>query len=145
MRQNLLNNCKFVRAMNAVAANSNGTQTSSTVDAAGFDSVTAVVDLAAVTDTATVTVRILDGALSNGSDAANVAGASATLTASSSSNTQIIVDCQRPLARYVTFKVDQGVANSAIACGSFRLSNAKNIPVTQPSSVSASTTVAANS
>jgi hypothetical protein len=145
MRQNLLKNVKFVRAMNAVAANSNGTQTSSTVDAAGFDSVTAIVDLAAVTDNATVVVRVLDGALSNGADAANVASASATLTASTSSNTQIIVDCQRPLARYVTFKVDQAVGNSAIACGSFLLSNPSNRPVTQPSSVSASTTVAANS
>lgn len=142
---NFLKDVKIVRIMSAVAANSNGTQTSSVVTMDGFDSVCAVLDLAAVSDTATVALRALDGSLSNGSGAANIAGASATLTASTSSNFQVVVDVQKPLAEYVTFAVDQAVANSAIGSMTAYLYNAKNKPVTQPSSVAASTTKLANS
>lgn len=144
MRLNFLKDIKIVRAMNAVAANSNGTQTSSTVDGQDFDSMCAVLDLAAVTDNATVTLRCLDGALSNGADAANIAGASVTLTASTSSNYQVVLDVQRPLSRYITFKVDQAVQNSAINDMTIFLYNTSGKPVTQPSSVAASGTQEAN-
>ena len=145
MFRNMLKDCKIVRIMNAIAANSNGTQTGTVVTMDGFDSVCAVLDLAAVTDTATVTLRAGDGSLSNGADKANIAGASATLTASTSSNFQVVLDVQKPLLEYVTFSVDQAVANSAIGSMTAYLYNAKNIPVTQPSSVAASTFKVANS
>ncbi len=145
MFRNFLKDVKIVRIMNAIAANSNGTQTGTVVTMDGFDSVCAVLDLAAVTDNATVTLRAGDGSLSNGADKANIAGATVTLTAATSSSQQIVVDVQKPLLEYVTFSVDQAVGNSAINNMTAFLYNAKNVPVTQPSSVAASVLKVANS
>ena len=79
---NFLKDVKIVKCMNTIASNSSGTQNSSVITMDGFDSVCAVLDTVAIADTAVIVLRALDGALSNGADKANIAGASVTLTAS---------------------------------------------------------------
>ncbi len=142
---NMLKACKIVRIKNQVAAGGSDTQTSSTIDAAGFDSVMVVADLDLVVDAAVLTLRVQDGAVSNGSDAANITGASAVLTASTSSNTSIVVDVQKFQARYITATLQRATQNATIDCITAYLYNAKGQPVTQPATISASTEVLAAS
>ncbi len=144
MFSNFLKDVKIVRIKGPVTAGTTDTQTSSTIAMDGFDSVCVVAELGAVVDAAVATLRVQDGALSNGSDAANISGASAALTASTSSNTQIAVDVQKPQAEYITATLQRATQNVTINCITAYLYNAKNKPVTQPSTVAASTTVYAN-
>jgi uncharacterized Zn-binding protein involved in type VI secretion len=131
--------------MNAVAAGNGDTQTSSTFAMDGFDSVCVVAELGPVVDAAVATLRVQDGSLSNGSDAANISGASAALTGATSSNTNLVVDVQRPQTEYITVTLQRATQNITINGITAYLYNAKNVPVTQPASVSASAIVLANS
>ena len=142
---NFLKHVKCVRIMNTVAAGTGDTQTSSTIDMSGFDSVAVVAELGPVVDNAVATLRAQDGAQSNGSDAANISNASAVLTALSSSNTNLLVDVQRPQNRYLTVTLQRATQNITINGITAYLYNARSIPVTQPASVSASSETEANS
>ncbi len=141
---NFLKAVKIVRSSPITTGGNGDTITGTTVDAAGFDSACVVAELGPVTDAAVATLRVQDGALSNGSDAANISGASAVLTAATSSNTQIVVDVVKPMLRYITPTLQRATQNIAINSITVYLYNAKTVPVTQPSTVSASTLVIAN-
>lgn len=142
---NFLQNVKIVRALNNVGAGT-GTSTSSTIDMSGFDSVCVVAELGAVVNGASVTLQIQDGADSNGADATNISGASASIpNAAGSSNNQLVVDVTRPQNRYITAEVVIASDNATIDCVTFYLYNAKDFPVTQPATVAGSTSLEANS
>lgn len=145
MFRNMLKDTKIVRIMNAVSAGTTDTQTSSTFAMDGFDSVCVVAELGPVVDAAVATLRVQDGSVSNGSDAANISGASAALTASSSSNTNLVVDVQRPASEYITVTLQRATQNVTINGITAYLYNTKNLPVTQPASVAASAECLANS
>ncbi len=142
---NFLKAVKVVRSSPATAAGGSDTITGTTVDGAGFDSACVVAELGPAVDAGVATLRVQDGAVANGSDAANITGASAVLTASTSSNTQIIVDVQKFQARYITPTLQRATQNFTVNSITVYLYNAKSLPVTQPASVSASTEVLAAS
>ena len=138
---NFLKDVKIVRCEPAAAAGTGDTLTGDTIDMAGFDSACFVAELGPVVDAAVGTLRVQGGAQSNGADAANISGASAALTGSGSSNTQICVDVQRPLQRYLTPTFQRATQNITLNSITGYLYNARKKPVTQPASVSAQTTV----
>lgn len=140
---NFLKEVKIVRIKNAVAAGTTDTQTSSTIAMDGFDSVCIVAELGPVVDAGVATLQVQDGALANGTDATNISGAVATLTGSTSGNTQMVVDVQKPLKEYITVTLGRATQNITIDCITAYLYNAHNKPVTQPATVSASTEVLA--
>ena len=145
MFQDLLKNAKIVKMNNGAAA---GTSlvTSSTIDAAGYNSALVICDLAAVVDGSVMSLQVQDGAASNGSDAANITGASAGLTGATSSNGQIVVNVHKPLLRYLTATFARTTQNATVNSITAFLYNANGPePVTQPTTVLASADVAAGS
>ena len=132
---NLLKCSKIVKAGNGNAA-AQTLVTSSTVLMDGYDSVMCIVDLAAVVDGAVMTLQAQDGALANGSDAANIAGAAtAAFTGATSSNGQIVLDLQKPLKEYVTFTFARTAQNVTVNSITMILYNARNKPTVQPTTV----------
>lgn len=144
MRLNLLKDAKIVKAFNGAGAGTS-TQTSNTIDVSGFDSVLVLADLGAVVDTSALVLALQDGALANGSDAANISGANCSLTGNSSNNVQLALDVQLPQSRYVTATLARGTANATINSITMILYNAKSKPVTQPSTIAGSNEVEAAS
>jgi hypothetical protein len=128
---NLLKDCKFLVVKNAVAAGTT-TQTTSTVDMAGYDAVTFIAELGTVTDDSVLTLKAQDGTDSGGSGAADITGATtAAFTAATSSNTMIVLDVIAPQARYVTAVLTRATQNAAINCIIAILHRSKSRPVTQ--------------
>lgn len=120
---------------NAVSAGTS-TQTLTSIDMSGYDAITVACDLGTVTDGSVLNLKLQTGAQSNGSDAADVTGATTgNITASTSSNKILAVDLIRPTGRYVTAVLARGTQNAAINCFVALLYRAKSVPVTQGSTV----------
>jgi hypothetical protein len=140
MNLNLLKDAKIIKVSNGATAGTSEVD-GSAVDMSGFNSVCYIVDLGTVTDGSVLTLQIQDGPTS--SPTTNMTGASATFTASGSSNTTMIVDVQKVQQRYnrakFTRTTDNAVVNTILAI----LYNANSKPVTLDASVLASTEVEA--
>jgi hypothetical protein len=121
---------------NAVAAGTS-TQTLTSIDMKGYDAITVICDLGTVTDASVLTLKLQTGALSNGSDAADVTGATTgAKTAATSSNTILAVDLIRPSGRYVTPVLTRATQNAAINCFVALLyRTSSSVPLTQGSTV----------
>lgn len=120
---------------NAVSAGTS-TQTLASIDMSGYDAIAVVCSLGTVTDACILNLKLQTGAQSNGSDAADITGATTgNITASSSSNKVLAVDVVRPTGRYVTTVLARGTQNAAINCFLAFLYRAKSVPVTQGSTV----------
>jgi hypothetical protein len=140
---NLLKDAKVVKAHNGAAAGTSA-QTTSTIDTAGFDSALVIADLGTVTDNSVLSLKAQDGAAANGSDAADIAGATTgTLTAATSSNSHVVLDLQRIQQRYLTCVFGRTTQNAVLNSIVVILYNAKSKPVTQPTTVVLSAEVVA--
>lgn len=115
------------------------TVTSDTVDCAGFDEVEVEALLETATDGSVPTLTVLDGDASNGSDKAAITGATATTTAASLSKQILAVTVIRPKKRYLTATLARATQAATVSGIIFRLRKPKIVPVTQGSSVLAST------
>ena len=141
---NLLTDAKIVKIDNGHVA---GTSlvTSSTFDMAGFDAVMIIADFATITDASVLTLQLQNGANSGGSDAANISGASVTLTASGNSNGQMVLDCIQPgiggNKRYCTVTLTRSTQNAVVNSITAILYRARTKPTVQPSTILASATV----
>ncbi len=139
MQDNILTTFKWTKVSNGAAAGT-GTGTGSTLAMDGFDSVLFLADLGAVVDSAVAQLTAQDGALSNGSDAANITDAGnntvqVNITASGSSNGALMLDVHRPLSRYVTPILGRTLGNITVnSIWAVQYNAGKNvtIPIAQP-------------
>lgn len=123
---------KVTRVMNAVAAGTDDTQSSSVIDMKGFDAVTFIVGFGALTATAVTTVKAQQGAASNLSDAADLLG-SAVSVADDDDNQVVVLEINHPRERYVRVQVVRATANAVIDFGIAIQTAAKSEPVTHDS------------
>lgn len=139
-RQALGYGAKFLTISNGAAA---GTSlvTSSTFDSANYEDVLIMAKIGTITGSGTATVQVQQGDESNGSDAADITGASAVATGSADSDQLVIVDVYKPMKRYITVTVTRATANSEVDGIFAVLKNARSMPVSQDATHVAGITV----
>lgn len=111
--QNLLKDIKLTRVLNSVAAGTTN-QTGSTLDMSGWDGVTFIAMLGALTATQVTGIKAQQGQASNMSDAADLQGTNVGPMADGDSNKCIVLDVYRPVERYVRCILIRGTANAVI-------------------------------
>lgn len=122
-----------------VAGQTTITPTSIKMD--GYDGIAVIVDLGTVTDGCVLNLKLQEGSASNGSDAAdlkdpagNVIG-TGNITAATNSNQLLMTDVARPAKEYVTVVFARGTQNAVINTMLAILYRAKQLPVTQGTTV----------
>jgi len=137
----LLKECKIVPVENSVAAG-RATTVGEIVDTAGFQCACFIYKLGTVTNGAAVTLKIYQGTDSTVSDVAELSGASAAIASTSSDSEQeLVIDVIKPRERYLRPTIVTATQNVEIDWGVCILYNPDVIPVTQPTTVDASTLV----
>ena len=134
----LLTDLLVTRVSNAVAAGLTAVNCTS-VDMAGFDSVTFVACLGTLTATQ-VTSAKLQHSDDNSSFSDVTSGATANM-ADADSNKLLIASYKRPTKRYVRLVVSRATANAVIDSVVAYQYRARTRPVTQSSTISATITV----
>lgn len=86
------------------------------IDTATFNGLRGLLVLGDVTDTAVISLKYQSGTLADGSDMADVTGAtvSFTATATSADSKVITLEVVKPVKRYGRFVVTRGTANAAV-------------------------------
>jgi len=136
-----LKECKIVPVENSVAAGQ-ATTVGEIVDTAGFQCACFIYKLGTVTDGAAITLKIYQGSDATVSDVAELAGASAAIaTASGDSEQRLVVDVIKPRERYLRPTIVTATQDVGIDDAICILYNPDVIPVTQPTTVDASTLV----
>ena len=137
----LLKECKIVPVENSVAAG-RATTVGEIVDTAGFQCACFIYKLGTVTNGAAVTLKIYQGTDSTVSDVAELSGASAAIASTSSDSEQeLVIDVIKPRERYLRPTIVTATQDVEIDWGVCILYNPDVIPVTQPTTVDASTLV----
>lgn len=133
---NLLKDIKVTRVMNAVAAGTSD-QNGATLDMQGFDGVLFVASFGTLTATQVTAIKAQQGAASDLSDAADLAGTLTGPMADGDSNKLLCLDVYRPQERYVRCVVDRGTANAVIDGVIAIQYKGSKLPITQGTTVSA--------
>jgi len=124
----LLSNAAHTKRLsNRVAAGV--TAQTGTFDRMGYEGVRVTASLDVVVDGSVITLKLGQGAASDGSDAVDITGASVNLTGSSSSQIDLQVDCWQPTKRYITWTLTRTTQNATINNVMADLYGAKNEPV----------------
>jgi hypothetical protein len=138
MSHQLSSECVF-NIVNTGATAAQTAVTSSAVDMAGFDAISFVATLAAVTDTSVLTLTVYENATNSNSGGTAISGAATTpFTASTSSNTALIVDVIRPSKRYTYCTLTRTTANAVVSNIVSIQYRSKSLPVSQGSAIIAS-------
>lgn len=135
---NILKSTKISRVSNAAAAGTSDINCTS-VDMAGFDTVTFVASFGTLTATQ-VTLLKLEGSDDNSSFSA-ISSSSTSAMADGDSNKLLAATINRPANRYVRAVIDRGTANAVVDGVVAFQYNSRDIPTTHASSVSATVTV----
>ena len=109
-----------------------------TLDMQGFEGVLMIVTFGAITGSAVTSIKAQQGAESDLSDAADLAGTGQTV-ADSDDNEVFYIDLYRPTERYVRVYVDRGTQNAVVAGATYVQYGAKKGPVTHGTYVSGET------
>ncbi len=137
----LLKECKIVPVENSVSA-SQATTVGEIVDTQGYEGACFIYKLGTVTDGAAATLKIYQGTDATVSDVAELSGASAAIASASSDSEQfLIVDVLRPRERYLRPTIVTATQNVEIDSAICILYNPTLAPITQPTTVDASTLV----
>ncbi len=140
MLGSFLKDCKIVNVENSVAAGQ-ATTVGEIVDMAGFDGACFIYKLGTVTDGAAITLKIYSGTDSSVSDAAELSGAAAAISAASGSSEQcLVVDVKRPAERYLRPTIVTATQNAEIDWGICILYNPRVRPIAQSSTLVAAGT-----
>lgn len=142
---NLLKNAKIQEVMAPVAAANNTDQNSDILDMQGWDGVIFIVPITDSVATGVATLTIEQNTANSDTGMAALSGATATDTSVQNddlNNALLIVDVYRPRERYVQGVVTSATANIAFGNMIAIQYQGRKAPVTQPSSVLASTQVA---
>ena len=133
--RSFIENERVERSMNAVAAGADDTQAGTAIDTAGFDSIAFVVALGAIVATGNGTIKLQQGALSNGTDAADLEDASIAFT-DADANKVFVLECYRPREQYVRPAIVRAAdANVTIDGAIAILRDPQDLPVTQGDAV----------
>lgn len=133
-------NVKYTRVLNPVAAGTGDTQAGTAVDMANFDRVRFIVAISAIASTGVATVKAQGGAASDGSDAADISGAS-VVYADTDDNKIAVVEVERPQSRYVRVVVVRATGNVTIDSAVAIQEAGRNVPITQGATVKGVATV----
>lgn len=126
---------KVARVKNAVAAGTDDTQVSVSVDMLGFESVEFLVAFGAITSTAVTTVKAQQSSDDGSSDTfADLAG-TAISVADDDDNGIVRLEIHNPVERYVRCAVVRATANVVIDSTVAVQTGPKNEPVTQDATV----------
>lgn len=136
----LLKDCKITKVENSATAGTSELVTD-ILDMSGYDSVAFVADLGDITDTSVLTLQVKDNSANSTSGASSISGASATYTAAASDadNKLLVVEVYRPSQRYVFASLTRTTANAVVGGIVAYQFNSKTLPLTQGSTVLAST------
>ncbi len=135
--KNFLSGHQVLRVMNAQAAGTSD-QNGTVVDTMDYEGVCFVAAFGALTATQVTKIKAQQGALSDGTDMADLEGSAVGPMADADSNELLILDVYRPAERYVRCVVDRDTANAVIDGVIAILYGPRIMPVTQGSTVSAS-------
>jgi len=119
---------KLTRVSNAVAAGTSDVN-SAVVDTQGFASCTFLVAFGAITAGAVTSCKVQQGAASDLSDAADLAGTAVTV-ADDDDNQLVAIEVVEPRERYLRCVVDRGTQNAVIDGVVAIQTRAKRLPVT---------------
>jgi hypothetical protein len=127
MFHNLLRHVDVRRISSGVAA---GTTTiySGIVDMSGYTDITFLALFGAITGSGVAAIKVQQGAQSDGSDMADLAGTSGSMTGSAKSNMMLAAEVYRPTERYVRLVIDRTVANVVIDGVLALLSRGETLP-----------------
>ena len=109
---NLSKNTKLTRVSNAVAAGTTDVE-SAVIDMQNFEGVQFVVAFGTITAGAVTSIKVQQGAQSDLSDAADLAGTGVAV-ADDDDNKIFYLDVYRPRERYVRLVVDRGTQNAVV-------------------------------
>lgn len=129
---------RFERACAATAAGATSVN-GIVIDTAGAERVCFVTVLGDGTNTGTVLVKAQSGSASDGSDMADITGATTATATSDGTNTDnklLVLDVVKPLKRYVRIVVVRAVANHVIDSAVAIVYDNRDVPVTQTNSLS---------
>lgn len=101
-----------------------------TLDMSGYEGVLMIAYMGAITSGAVTNVHAEQGAESDLSDAADLAGTGITVAADDDEQI-FIIDLYRPTDRYVRLVCDRGTQNAVVAGAVYVQYNARKPPVTQ--------------
>ena len=136
---NLSKSSKLIRVSNPVAAGT-GNVVCSTVDRQGFTGVLIIAAMGAIVSGALASLKAQGGAVSNGSDAADLIGASRAI-ADTDDNKLVVLDLNRPGQRYITPVITRATQNATVDSVFVLLYNPSNAPVDLHSTVAGVTVV----
>jgi hypothetical protein len=128
MRQ-LLTSVLYQIGIAATAAGTT-TLTGSHIDTAGYEDVTIIANLGAITSTGVPTLKAQQGDASDGGDAVDIEG-SAVVGADTDSGKCLAIEIHRPKHRYITPVLLRSTANIVVNNVIVILSNPAQVPVTQ--------------
>jgi len=140
MIQSLLADTKIIRVSNGAAAGTSAV-TSSVVDMQGYQGICFIASLGTVVDASVLTLTVNENTANSTSSPTPVAvtgGATQAFTASTSSNTDLIVDVVRPKDRYVYCVLTRTAQNATVNAIYAILYKANTRPVTQTTNILAS-------
>lgn len=125
-------NTKFVRVLNAQAAGTGDTLTSSSVDTIGFSGFRAIAAFGTITATAVTTFKLQD---SDDDSSYNDVSGSSISVADTDDNKCVISDVYRPLKRYVKVLITRATANAVVDGVFIELYEPRKAPITKDSTI----------
>ncbi|MDA0780668.1 MAG: hypothetical protein PQ612_06000 [Rickettsiales bacterium] len=141
---NLLKNVEFQEVLAPIAAGSSINSDSDIIDMEGFEGVTFITPITDSADTGVATMNIEQNSANSASGMAALSGAIATVTSAANDDINgqlLIVDVYRPKERYLRANLTSATANIAYGNTIAVKYGAKKKPITQGSTVAASTQV----
>lgn len=138
---NLGSNTKITQAITPTAGAAGTTDINgATLDMQGFEGVLMMVTFGAITASAVTSIKAQQGAQSDLSDAADLAGTGQTV-ADSDDEDIFVIDLYRPAERYVRVVVDRGTQNAVVSSATYIQYGAANAPTSHGSTVNSETHV----
>jgi len=125
--QNLSKEVKVTTALDYASGSAD--RNGATLDMSGYEGVLMIVKFAAVATGATVSIKAQQGAASNLSDAADLAGTAITV-ADDDDNQIFMIDVYQPLERYVRVVVDNDASNATAQSAVYIRYGARTLPQT---------------
>ncbi len=133
-----MNLSKDVRISQAITVTAGAAGTSdingTTLDMSGYEGVLIVVTFGAIVSGATTSIKAQQGAASDLSDAADLAGTAQTIADTDDEKT-FYIDLFNPQERYVRLVVDRSTQNATVASATYYQYGARVVPTTHGSNV----------
>ena len=111
-----------------------------TFDMQGFESITIIVVMGAITSGAVTSVKAQQGAQSDASDMADLLGSAQTIADDDDEDTYVI-DIIQPQERYVRVVVDRATQNAVISSGIYIATGSRKQPTAHGSTINVETHV----